>query len=258
MADIKLHEQLALLRKQKGITQEEAAKIFGVTNQSVSKWESGSCCPDISLLPDIANYYGVTIGELFSHTPTNNLENIVQAIKRLFTNTPSDECFDIAFKLALYLHEGSVSRGYKGYIPWNADKERKIDDDYYKWGLSVCSEPEGVTIMKGSTALIASHKYDKETAPNDLMAIQTELQKYSDVDRLIVFFSLYQLTQKDFNLFVSIQEIMEKSKISEEKIREAFKWLPIHHKRLADGSFGYRIEGSNTHIPAILRLFIHH
>ena len=58
MADIKLHEQLASLRKQKGLTQEGLAQIFGVTNQSVSKWESGACCPDISLLPDIANFFG--------------------------------------------------------------------------------------------------------------------------------------------------------------------------------------------------------
>ena len=38
---MKLNENLAALRKEKGITQEEAAQAFGVTNQAVSKWELG-------------------------------------------------------------------------------------------------------------------------------------------------------------------------------------------------------------------------
>ena len=44
---MKINEQIAALRKKKGITQESLAQVLGVTNQSVSKWESGQCCPDI-------------------------------------------------------------------------------------------------------------------------------------------------------------------------------------------------------------------
>lgn len=77
MANIKIHEQLALLRKQKGLTQDELAQIFSVTNQSVSKWESGACCPDISLIPDIANFFGVSIDTLFKHSHLDNLNEAV-------------------------------------------------------------------------------------------------------------------------------------------------------------------------------------
>ena len=65
MAIIKISERLAVLRKQKGLTQEDLAQIFGVTNQAVSKWESGASCPDISLLPDIADYFGISMDMLF-------------------------------------------------------------------------------------------------------------------------------------------------------------------------------------------------
>ena len=61
---LKINEQIMNLRKQKGVTQGELADVLGVSNQSVSKWESGQCCPDIQLLPDIAKYFSVSIDEL--------------------------------------------------------------------------------------------------------------------------------------------------------------------------------------------------
>ena len=66
MTTIKINEQIAFLRKQRGLTQEELANALGVTNQAVSKWESAQCCPDIQLLPDIAKLFGVSIDVLFS------------------------------------------------------------------------------------------------------------------------------------------------------------------------------------------------
>ena len=66
---LKINEQIVALRKQKGITQGELAEVIGVSNQSVSKWESGQCCPDIQLLPDLADYFGVSVDELMGLEP---------------------------------------------------------------------------------------------------------------------------------------------------------------------------------------------
>ncbi len=63
---IKISEQISNLRKQAGMTQEELAGKLGVTNQAVSKWESAVCCPDISLLPEIARLFGLTVDELLT------------------------------------------------------------------------------------------------------------------------------------------------------------------------------------------------
>ena len=72
MAEIKLGEQIAFLRKQNKMTQEALAEALGVTNQAVSKWESAQCCPDISILPDIAELFGVSVDELIERTPTKS------------------------------------------------------------------------------------------------------------------------------------------------------------------------------------------
>lgn len=60
-----LAARLRLLRCQKGLTQQQVAKSLSLTVQAVSKWETGKNLPDIALLPEIADLYGVTIDELF-------------------------------------------------------------------------------------------------------------------------------------------------------------------------------------------------
>ena len=60
-----LGSKIAFYRKKLGITQDTLAQKLEVSNQAVSKWESDQCCPDISLLPILADIFVITIDELF-------------------------------------------------------------------------------------------------------------------------------------------------------------------------------------------------
>ena len=60
------HEKLQILRKQKGITQEELAEALYVSRTAISKWESGRGYPNIESLKALAKFYKVTIDELLS------------------------------------------------------------------------------------------------------------------------------------------------------------------------------------------------
>ena len=64
------------LRKQRGLTQEQIAETLGVSCQAISKWETGGSFPDISLLPVIADYYGVSIDYLLGHDTGKRMEEI--------------------------------------------------------------------------------------------------------------------------------------------------------------------------------------
>ncbi len=55
------------LRSSKGDTQEQLASALQISFQSVSKWETGVASPDIAFLPQIAEYFGVTIDDLFGY-----------------------------------------------------------------------------------------------------------------------------------------------------------------------------------------------
>lgn len=61
---ISLAENLKRLRKDKNVSQEKLANYLGVSFQTISKWETASACPDITLLPDISRFYGITVDEL--------------------------------------------------------------------------------------------------------------------------------------------------------------------------------------------------
>lgn len=62
--DMTIGKRIALLRKEKGMTQEDLANAMGVSPQAVSKWENDQTCPDISALPKLSKLLGVTVDEL--------------------------------------------------------------------------------------------------------------------------------------------------------------------------------------------------
>lgn len=57
---------ISKLRKEKGMTQQELADKLQITDKAVSKWERGLSCPDISILPQVAEILGVNVDYLLS------------------------------------------------------------------------------------------------------------------------------------------------------------------------------------------------
>lgn len=54
------------LRKEKGLTQQEVADNLNVSNKTISKWERDEGYPEITMLTEIAKYYGITTDELLN------------------------------------------------------------------------------------------------------------------------------------------------------------------------------------------------
>lgn len=63
---MEFHEKLQMLRKSRGLTQEELAEALYVSRTAVSKWESGRGYPGIDSLKALSGYFSVTIDELLS------------------------------------------------------------------------------------------------------------------------------------------------------------------------------------------------
>lgn len=95
---ISLADKLRELRKAKNVSQEKFAEYLNVTFQAVSKWENGITSPDISLLPDIARYYGITVDELLQVEKideNNYFEECSRRAEELFRNGKRSEIIPI-------------------------------------------------------------------------------------------------------------------------------------------------------------------
>ena len=88
-------KQIASLRKEKGVKQEELANYVGVSTQAVSKWENGGV-PDTELLPKIADFFSVSVDFLFGRSVADYNDLQLALMKRIHS-TPFEEQFKVAF-----------------------------------------------------------------------------------------------------------------------------------------------------------------
>lgn len=70
-------ETIAALRKAKNITQTQLAEYLFLVPQTISKWEVGNGTPDVALLPKIADFFGVSMDELFGRSPLDRARDLV-------------------------------------------------------------------------------------------------------------------------------------------------------------------------------------
>ncbi len=80
-------QNIANFRKEKHITQEQLGEAVGVTNRTVSKWESGVSSPGIDLIPTIATALGITLDQLFGIEKKENTTDISQIIKETVSSS---------------------------------------------------------------------------------------------------------------------------------------------------------------------------
>lgn len=71
----KIGDFLKVLRKEKGITQEDFAEVMGVSGRTVSRWETGSNMPDLDIIIRIADYYDVENKELLDGERKSEIMN---------------------------------------------------------------------------------------------------------------------------------------------------------------------------------------
>lgn len=247
-------EQILFLRKNKGITQEQLATKLGVSNQAVSKWESGQCYPDIQLLPEISEYFNVSIDELMGVPDKNNDDDILITIKNNIQNSdPGTEMAQI-MKIVKALHAIVLVMESKkensGYPEFELDStiDHAIQNE---WGLSSITLPQIVaTMRRGSVFFSDDHNiYDE----NSIKKISKLLKSLSDKLALSVLFAIYEITSVDENLYASIDGICEKTDLTKDMIRSIIDGNLAQYCAKKDDN-SVRIKGEYMNIPPILSI----
>lgn len=61
---------ISIKRKEKNLTQQQLAEKLGVSNKTISKWETGKCMPDYSIIKSLCEELGITVAELMDGEET--------------------------------------------------------------------------------------------------------------------------------------------------------------------------------------------
>lgn len=95
--ELTIGQKIKQMRKTNNRTQEQMAEALGVTPQAISRWEMGAGYPDISMIPEIANYFSITIDSLFGYDNDRNqkVRMILEEMDRMEREEVSpEECLN--------------------------------------------------------------------------------------------------------------------------------------------------------------------
>lgn len=248
---MKINERIALLRKQKGCTQEQLADYLGVTNQSVSKWESAQCCPDIQLLPQIAAFFGVSVDSLMGCAPSEGLDELCLRIREYFAAQSEESCMEDCCRIAALLHEAALSKGFRNKLPWETRDYAK--DAMADWGTSIQTDAHGVAARRGNSLFFSLEHGQKMPTNYQLRLSAAQFALLGDPDVLAVLCALDICTSGDDARHATAMEIAKTAHVSEETARAALEQLPVDAIEIDDERM-YRLADGFQHIAPILRM----
>ena len=122
---------IAALRRDKGLTQDALAAQFGVSAQAVSKWENGLSCPDITMLPEIADYFGVSVDALFGRAGVNESAPVPLEPTVVYNDLPwsADES---TLHAVLFLGHKLV-----GHTPFSRGSRERVNVEFHYDGPAI-------------------------------------------------------------------------------------------------------------------------
>ena len=118
MYECKIAEKLVELRTSRGVTQEDVAQSLSVSNKTISKWENGASTPDLSMVVELAKYYGVTTDSLLGLSEDKK-QSTKEEVRSLFEGLDRRESVLKAFEAV------------RALIPAMYGTVSKYNDDVY-------------------------------------------------------------------------------------------------------------------------------
>ena len=189
MSNLKIGQKIKAKRRERELTQEELANILGVTKAAVSKWENGESYPDITMLPQIAQLFCITMDELFDYALTNKPLTIVNEYHFGLSLDDFDESilnYGVAKECSIHKKE---TAGYKrvGAEKGIAEKEWEVrihfvsTEEKIPYILQKHIKP-GV-LVDGYSVRIADGKVIDDDRPNKHYVCREKVWEYKNTDR---------------------------------------------------------------------------
>ncbi len=210
MKNINISKNIADLRKNKAITQEELASALSVSPQAVSKWETGASQPDTLTLPLIANYFGVSIDYLYygkDMTYDEIYEKVFEKVKKI-PDQMSKLAYEDVLKIFGYAHHGITRGNIKS-------RDCAIYDE-----PSHISNTNGVSLLSGKGyGAILTRTFFENITPDTADFAETLLPALSEKNNFLVCMAIISMSD------ISFGELQERLGLDETALRASLDKL---------------------------------
>lgn len=238
---VKVGKYIANLRKNKNYTQRQLSEILDVSDKTISKWENGVVAPDITILKELANTFGVSVDEILCGEKIIEFENknnsLVNGIL-FYLNKEKTKFLKYFFIIILlivslffcytyinnyykwrvyYLSSSNKEFFVNGYVVSNPEKNIFIFDkfDYLSNNLGTDSEPK---ILELSISLYYDDQelINNKKIYNDYMLLHNCLENYYiiyeeknnnnfKVDKIKIMMSFVTSDNEKYNLLIKLK-----------------------------------------------------
>ncbi len=171
---LQIGKRIRELRRERNITQEKLAELLGVSFQSVSRWESGVCYPDMELLPVMGSIFDVTVDYLLGvdqYWEQKKVEDYLAQFQTAVSAGDIDACIQIARAgvkefpnqytlLNKLMYALFLAGDEDGNIPDWEENKKKYDGEITKLGERIRDHCPNQEIRLEAVARLAFHHCD--------------------------------------------------------------------------------------------------
>lgn len=208
---------LKQLRKDKNLTQEELAEYLGVSPQTVSKWENNLSMPDISALPVMADYFGISLDSLLLHNADQRDKEMKDFAKHIHELADSGNMAEAYTTLKEAMVKWALSASINHLMSWAAYKLSKEKDGEMRQQLleeALMYADRAIRLDAGETSRTAQAKMTKCYCMMDLgrkaeaVKVANSLPSlYSTRERVLALIT--DGTEKKTNIDTALQYLEE-------------------------------------------------
>lgn len=232
-------DNLKRLRLEKGYTQEKLAKKLDVTPQTVSRWECGTSLPDVMLLPVLAQFYGVTIDDLYRER-TYPYPNLAQRLLAVYESTGRSEDFVAAEREFMKLmgedHTADDLRSFGVLYHYMTKRSASLALDYLEAAINAAGED--CLLRSSATQQKIALLCDLGRGAEEATRYDRELQKdKADVQRWILCVVAHYLADEKERALELVQDAL--SRFSENPTLYIYAGDICHSLKLYDQAFDY-------------------
>lgn len=182
MSNLKIGEKIKAKRRERNLTQEELATMLGVTKAAVSKWENAESFPDITMLPQIAQLFYITMDELFDYTLEYKPAKIVNQYRfELCLNDIEDiSILDHGTIKECRVVKNSGLIGNETVERWEVRVQFISTEDGFPYLLQKCLKPN--ILADGVSVRLADGKIFDDDKPNKHYVCKEKVWEYRNTN----------------------------------------------------------------------------